>query len=144
MSQPTAQNLLQSQWTLKRTIADKLSELPATMAGEAFFQITPTPNTYKYSEKGMLTVGTYKGPFSKTYIVKLVNLHQLDFYFDEKSFFHTLYLKEPGIITHQCEEDTYQGIYSFDLPTQWTIEWLVKGPNKNLKIKTTYVPFFTT
>ncbi len=144
MSQPTAQNLLQSQWTLKRTIADELSELPATMTGQAFFKPTPTPNVYKYSEKGLLVVGTYKGPFNKTYVVKLVDSYQLDFYFDETSFFHTLNLREPGVpVTHQCGEDLYQATYSFALPAQWGVTWVIKGPSKNLKIKTTYVPFFT-
>ena len=145
MAQPTAQSLLQSQWSLKRTIADELSELPTSMLGQAYFTPTPKSNVYKYFEKGILTVGTYKGPFDKTYIVKLVDTYTLDFYFDDQKFFHTLNLREPGVpVTHQYNEDTYQATYTFNLPNQWAVTWVIKGPNKNLKIKTTYVPFFTS
>jgi hypothetical protein len=145
MVQLTAQNLLQNRWSLKRTITDELSELPAFMAGQASFEPTPNSETYRYSENGVITVGDYKGPFDKTYLVKLVDVYRLDFYFDEERFFHTLNLKEPGIpVTHKCNQDSYQAVYTFDLPIQWAVTWNIKGPNKNLKIRTTYEPFFTS
>ncbi len=132
---------LPGSWTFSRTIPNF-----GTMSGRAVFSLMPNEENFlHYREEGVITLAITKTTqaFFKEYIYGCSQTH-ITIYFNEnpRRTYHVLNLeKKTGCeADHQCNDDSYHGIYDFNEPHQgqFKITYQVKGPKKDSVIVTQF------
>lgn len=60
-----------------------------------------------------------------------------EMFFDDGRFFHGLDLRTGTCaVVHPCAPDTYDGTFTVLGPDEWSYEWWVSGPRKDLRLTT--------
>ncbi len=107
------------------------------LTGTARF--TPEPGGLRYTERGALIFGGYRGEATQSYGFRLVRPGMAEVQFDDGRPFHNLDL---GLgraeIVHVCAPDEYHGRYGVISPDRWSLVWVIHGPRKQLRIGTLY------
>jgi hypothetical protein len=129
---------LEGRWKLHRTILNE-----GKVLGHAVFtKIPDTKTSLMYREDGLFKSEDLKTELTvyREYIYRLEQ-GKISAYFHEKNprLFHTLVFD--GAIAkgdHLCGCDYYEAIYHFKSPTTFTLDYVIKGPKKDLKIHTIF------
>jgi hypothetical protein len=107
------------------------------LAGTACF--TPAPGGLRYTERGTLIFGGYRGDAVQNYTFALITPGVAAVAFEDGRPFHTLDLTAGRAdIIHACAPDSYRGRYRVECRESWSLAWIVTGPRKNLSIGTRY------
>ena len=120
---------LQGKWTFKRQIDDRHSNTKMSATG------TLTVDNTLWAEQGDLN-GT---KFTQNYGLVFNDKGGITVNFPDGRLFYTLKnLEENQTIDHLCGNDHYQGAYTYQTQTQFTLIWHVKGPKKDYTMTTEY------
>ena len=114
-------------WRIVRRIEDQLGP-DATFEGEGVF--APAGDALLWEETGALRMDA--GPpmtATRSYRWRFADARVFVDYADASPF-HDFDPAEP-MASHLCGADTYDVIYTFDLPASWTATWRVIGPRKD-------------
>lgn len=134
---------LKGSWEWHRTISNH-----GQMRGIArFHSILFRPYSLHYKEEGIFVKKNWQcHKVFKEYIYSLKK-GQITVFFAEKPkrLFHTLVFSENKIPhatgTHLCVRDTYEALYTFPTPDEFTLTYHIKGPKKNYSIHTVFTRF---
>ena len=123
------------EWSFKRTVSGQ-----GKIEGTAHF-LPLTHTALQYREKGILlhTSGQQFDTF-RDYIYRF-DEGQIAVYFSEKPerLLHKLLIKgNQAKGTHQCDQDSYEALYTFTSPQQFSLTYWVKGPRKDHVIHTLF------
>lgn len=146
------QNLV-GRWSLSRIIYDYASETIYTASGHATFDPKKNRGSKEdvlvYHEAGILNLISLQRElrFYKSYAYKGSD-NQINIYFNDGDtkgkLFQKIYPPKPKTAgpwngtKHLCHLDTYYGIYHFKNKKEFQVQYNVEGPNKKLKIVSTY------
>ncbi len=139
---------LEGTWRFARTLSDQANDMFFTAGGQAVFEkMDSEQNQLYYREMGVLNLsGKQKEvSFYRKYIFRLTD-EMIQVLFDDGASKGKLYQallpkQEKGQFVgteHLCVDDTYTGLYSFPNENEFSVVYMVQGPNKNLEIKTIY------
>lgn len=129
---------LEGSWKLSRTILNE-----GKVQGHAVFtKIPQSQAALLYREEGVFTSEDSKTVLTvfREYIYRLEQ-GKISAYFHEKTprLFHTLVFE--GAVAkagHLCGCDQYDAVYHFKHPHTFTLDYVIKGPKKDLKIHTIF------
>jgi hypothetical protein len=135
---------LSGTWNLSRTYTSLLPTLPSgSSTGTAHF--TPSsPSHYLYSEQTLLTPNDGSAPIQgiQKYTYRY-NENRINVHFTDGRLFHEIDVNGwKAEAPHLCPPDTYKVRYRFyfkeEVLSSWTIDYEVKGPQKNYSMSTLY------
>ncbi len=129
---------LTGEWLVRRQIEDLSHQVTGHFHGTAEFRPTPD-GSLAYRETGELEFGTHRGPAWRELRYLRRPDRPLRVEFDDGRFFHDLDLTSGHwTVRHPCRADEYQGAFQVDGPTQWWQDWLVHGPTKQQRLRTSF------
>lgn len=129
---------LEGSWNLKRFIVNE-----GAVVGRAVFKrVNQDPLTLLYREDGIFTSESSQSEWNvfREFLYRLEE-DKISAYFHEKPprLFHTLVFdKDDAKACHLCGCDQYDAFYQFKSPREFTLDYLIKGPKKDLKIHTIF------
>lgn len=139
---------LEGHWSLNREIVDIMANSLTHAMGKVVFikGKEMDSNILNYVETGVLLINESKKiNFTKKYIYQLTNdaIHIiLDDGVTKGELFQTLiHLGDTCSFVgteHICKNDKHNGKYHFTNEHEFSIEYVVKGPNMNFQIKSIY------
>lgn len=126
-------------WAVQREITDHTLDLRSTFRGQASF--LPSGLQWRYLERGKLVCNQKSFSATRTYLYEPGGANEISVLFaDGRPFYSLDCARLPLLqVRHVCGEDLYEGEIFFGKEVKlWTTEWRVKGPTKNLLIRTEY------
>lgn len=128
---------LQGSWDLERIIIDQLGGRNATMIGAADW--TPmSGGELLYTETGTVSVGAFIGAAKRSYRFVLSADESADVLFEDGGFFYRLDLTTGRAeVEHQCDSDSYVGLFEARSERDLRQQWQVNGPAKTYLSTTT-------
>ena len=129
------------EWSVARSIEDRLSGAPATFEGRAW--ITSDGQGALYEERGVMQLaGGAEMNAERRYLWRS-SAGGIDVLFDDGRYFHRVDLSvdlsaECPEAEHWCDPDTYGARYDFSDWPKWSCVWQVRGPRKDYTMTSVY------
>lgn len=128
---------LAGRWTLRRVIEDRLRGTTGRFEGESEF--APEAGALLYRETGRLVIESYEGDSFRAYRYEFPAPARALVSFEDGSRFHELDLSNgTWDASHVCDPDLYAGRFTAADADEWESVWGVKGPRKDLVLRTEY------
>ncbi|MEQ8833158.1 MAG: DUF6314 family protein [Miltoncostaeaceae bacterium] len=130
---------LMGDWTVERTIEDRLSGRPARFAGTARIAPAPGGDHLDWREKGHLESAAFTGRATRDMRIVVEGAAFAVLFADGRPF-HPLDLTGGRCtVVHPCGDDRYEGDLALaDGGAILTVRWRVTGPAKDLDIRSRY------
>lgn len=124
------------EWRVERTLEDRRRGERWAFRGVASF--APGEARWVYEERGRLVGPRGANSASRRYLYQARG-SDVDVYFEDGRFFHSLSAEQfPDFsFDHRCGRDLYRGALRINT-RDWVLGWTVTGPQKDLRISTTY------
>ncbi|RUQ07085.1 DUF6314 family protein [Curtobacterium sp. HSID17257] len=117
-------------WTLRRTIDDRLARVTGTVTGTTSLTLT-TPDEVRWDESGTMHLGDLVTPVSRTLFVRRGADGRWTVHFADGRVFHPWAWGAP--VEHPCAPDHYVGVLVGDAE-RWTVRWEARGPAKDHRL----------
>ncbi|MFE1953076.1 MULTISPECIES: DUF6314 family protein [Streptomyces] len=132
---------LAGKWDVERTVRDLSAQVTGRFAGTTdFVPAADGEGGLRHVESGAFTWRGVERPAERTLFFRpgdepgTAVVH-----FADGRFFHGLDLRTGShVADHPCAADLYRGTFTVTGRDRWWSEWNVRGPAKNLVIKTYY------
>ena len=126
-------------WTISRTIDDRLAKQKGSLSGTARFEPGGYEGGMIYREEGTLDFGAgTKMEATRIYLWQ-PHARGISVHFQDGKDFHLLELDRfmPDA-QHFCSPDMYHVSYDFTAWPKWRAVWRVQGPKKDYRMITDY------
>lgn len=117
-------------WTLRRTVDDRLAGVTGTVAGSTTLTLT-APDEVRWDEAGSMTFGGRGTPVSRTLVVRRGPDGRWTVQFADGRVFHDWVWG--ATVGHACAPDDYTGELAGDTE-RWTVRWQARGPAKDYRL----------
>lgn len=117
-------------WTLRRTIDDRLARVTGTVTGTTTLTRT-TPDEVRWDESGTMHLGDLVTLVSRTLFVRRGPDGRWTVHFADGRVFHPWAWGAP--VEHPCAPDHYAGVLAGDAE-RWTVRWEARGPAKDHRL----------
>lgn len=127
-------------WRIGRDIADEAVGTTGRFTGTALFR--PASEGLRYREEGVIRLGT-NAPLAATreYLWVDAGEDRIELRFTDGRFFHDFDARDATpCAAHDCPPDHYRVCYDFTAWPHWQAEWRVRGPRKDYRLLSVYVP----
>ena len=117
-------------WTLRRTVDDRLAGVTGTVTGSTTLTLT-TPDEVRWDESGTMTFDGRVVPVSRTLVVRRGPDDHWTVHFADGRVFHDWVWGTT--VEHACAPDDYTGVLDGDAE-RWTVRWRARGPSKDHRL----------
>ncbi|MFJ6172034.1 DUF6314 family protein [Curtobacterium sp. NPDC092190] len=117
-------------WTLRRTVDDRLAGVTGTVTGSTTLTLT-TPDEVRWDESGTMTFDGRVVPVSRTLVVRRGPDGRWTVHFADGRVFHDWVWGTT--VEHACAPDDYTGVLDGDAEC-WTVRWRARGPAKDHRL----------
>lgn len=125
-------------WRVERLFTDRQTGKRNEFAGSATF--TSVDDSLLYEEQILTVLDDYEGISTQSYRYTFADTDCADVSFGDGRAFHSLSLTS-GIchVQHDCEPDTYDGVFRSVTEHEWRVRWKVIGPRKHYFLESRYI-----
>lgn len=129
---------LAGDWRVERLFTDRQTGKRNEFAGSATFTVDGT--SLLFEEQINTVLDDYEGVSTQSYRYAFPQSGQADVEFRDGREFHSLNLTS-GIchVQHQCEPDTYDGVFRSVTEHEWRVRWKVTGPRKHYFLESKFI-----
>lgn len=117
-------------WTLRRTVHDRLAGTTGDVTGTTTLTSTG-PDEVRWDEAGTLRLGALVTPVWRTLLVRRGPDGRWTVHFADGRVFHDWAWGVP--VEHACAPDDYTGVLTGDAE-RWTVRWDARGPAKDHRL----------
>lgn len=117
-------------WTLRRTVDDRLAGVTGTVTGSTTLSLT-APDEVRWDESGTMTFDGRETPVSRTLVVRRGPDGRWTVHFADGRVFHPWSWGTP--VEHPCAPDDYTGVLAGGIE-RWTVRWEARGPAKDYRL----------
>lgn len=129
-TEPLLPTDLLGEWTLRRTVVDRLAGITGDVCGTTALTLT-SPDEVRWDEAGTMRFGDRVTPVSRTLVVRRGPLGDWTVHFADGRVFHDWVWGAP--VEHACAPDDYTGVLAGDA-RRWTVRWEARGPAKDHRL----------
>lgn len=128
---------LEGTWEIARSIDDRQNGSTGSFTGQAAF--VPRPDGLDYREHGHLKTADFEDKVHQHYIYRFAEPNLAAVSFSDDRAFHDLDLSA-GLwrASYPCGPDVYDGEFEQADDDCWRSQWIIRGPRKNMTIRSTY------
>ncbi len=128
---------LEGAWEITRSIEDRRNNAPGQLSGRAVFAFEE--KGLRYRESGRLMTPSFNDDVKQEYLFEFPEPHFARVSFKDGRAFHDLDMRTGSWETgHACEPDFYEGVFEIKNNDVWRSRWIVRGPRKDMTIRTDY------
>ena len=120
---------LLGEWTLHRTVYDRLAGLTGDVTGSTTLTMT-SPDEVRWDEAGTMHLGDLVTPVSRTLLVRRAGDRWTVHFADGRVFHDWVW---GASVEHACAPDDYTGRLAGDAD-RWTVRWEARGPAKDYRL----------
>ncbi len=137
MIKPASLFDFQGQWRLSRVIQD--AKAAQTLHAEGTAEWAPDEEGLCYREAVTLHIPGQPAIRGTRKYLWRTDQGQIAVHFEDGRYFHRLALGQKRINDHHdCPPDKYHASYDFSQWPQWSVRWVVSGPDKSYEMHTRY------
>lgn len=118
------------EWTLRRTVIDRLAGVTGDVAGTTSLTLV-TPDEVRWDEAGVMRFDGRETPVSRTLVVRHGQDDRWTVHFADGRVFHDW--AWGASVEHACAPDDYTGVLAGGTD-RWTVRWEARGPAKDLRL----------